>query len=261
VKVPFGTPGGYLNLLGSNQQGSEIFRKALTIPEPLEFTGGRIAITGNPAVGSTLQAVVSGLNQTPEQVTYQWLRNGLEIASATGTSYRTGFADSGATIAVRATITAIGFNPAELLSASVTVAVPAPAVQPVLRVYNSITRVHLWTANRTEYDLLTAPGSPWRAEGVAWFAPVTGVPVNRLFNPRTNRHLYTSNAAEISALIQEGWLNEGTAFFSSPAGGVAVTRLFHPGMNTHLLSRDPSEIAGLVASGWNNEGTAFYAAR
>ncbi|TIC88975.1 hypothetical protein E8D34_00115 [Nocardioides sp. GY 10113] len=72
---------------------------------------GTPAISGTTTVGQTLSVNAASLTTTPASATktYQWLRDGNPIASATGTTYQPVNADAGHTISVRVGATLYGY--------------------------------------------------------------------------------------------------------------------------------------------------------
>lgn len=129
----------------------------------------------------------------------------------------------------------------------------------IYRLYNMVSGEYLYTPFQAEVSYLTALGD-WRSEGVAWEAPVTGVPVYRLYNPNLGTHLYTTDTNEVSVLQTQGWVldNDGMPVFYS-GGDVPVYRLYNPNSFRHLLTIDLNEYNILSENGWNPEGIAFYA--
>ena len=63
---------------------------------------GKVTISGNKTVGSTLTATVTEDNNTGD-LQYQWMRDGSVISGATGSSYNTVKADSGKNLTVQVT--------------------------------------------------------------------------------------------------------------------------------------------------------------
>jgi surface antigen len=61
-------------------------------------------VTGRPRYGETLQVAPGTFSPADATVSYQWLRDGVPIAGATGPSYRLGAADAGARVAPRVTL-------------------------------------------------------------------------------------------------------------------------------------------------------------
>ena len=66
---------------------------------------GKIAISGEMKVGQTLAAQVSDGDGTPDNVQYQWLRDGEPISGETGATYRLSSDDAGHKISVHAEYT------------------------------------------------------------------------------------------------------------------------------------------------------------
>lgn len=69
-----------------------------------------VRLSGTPKVGSRLTAAVSGWNTTGVTVTYQWLRNDVSIAGATGATYIVTRADLGRALRTRITGRKAGWN-------------------------------------------------------------------------------------------------------------------------------------------------------
>ena len=87
-----------------------------------------VAISGTPAVGSTLTATASGLNPSDADVTYAWYRDSSTTPIATGSTYKVGLADAGHSL----TVMAIGSKTDWLASDPVTSsAVAIPALIPL----------------------------------------------------------------------------------------------------------------------------------
>jgi|GEM_PF-5912007 len=84
---------------------------------------GTVSIAGTPAVGATLTASPAGWVELAAPQ-YQWLRNGVEIAGATGASYVVTAADAGQSLAVRMTESPEWYSTASAISAALTI--PAP---------------------------------------------------------------------------------------------------------------------------------------
>ncbi|WP_181281304.1 InlB B-repeat-containing protein [Bifidobacterium callitrichos] len=79
------------------------------------------------------------------------------------------------------------------------------------------------------------------------------------------KFLYSSDAKEQSYWKNNGWIDEGVAFYAvSEQGPVAsksvpVYRLRNLTNGDHLLSTDTNEVSVLEANGWASEGVLFYA--
>lgn len=80
----------------------------------------------------------------------------------------------------------------------------------VYRLYNPFTQEHLLTGGVEEKDLLMSIG--WSLDGVAWKAPVDGIPVYRLYNPYDDWHTYTTSKSECDTMVSAGWILEGVAW-------------------------------------------------
>ena len=128
------------------------------------------------------------------------------------------------------------------------------------RLYNPYTSEHFYTSNTYEKDYLVEVG--WSYEGIAWYAPVTGVPVYRLYNPYVSDHHYTLSAFERDHLVSVGWSDEGIGWYSDPEKAVIVYRLYNPYTVTgmHHYTTNYNEVKYLSALGWHDEGIGWYGA-
>lgn len=132
---------------------------------------------------------------------------------------------------------------------------PAATVVPVYRLYHPGLKVHLYTKDSNEKNVLSKRG--WQYEGVSWKTETTkGKPVYRLYHPGLKVHLYTIDANEYKVLAGRGWKQEGIAYRSY--GDVKVYRLYHPGLKKHLYTKDANEYKVLANRGWKQEGIAWY---
>lgn len=132
----------------------------------------------------------------------------------------------------------------------------------VFRFYNDQTGDHVLSIDPDEVHILMNIGSPWHAEGVGFYTPVSGPNVFRLCNPNSGEHFYTESAKEAEALKAAGWRDEGVAFYSAAADKSPVYRLFNPNAgnkNSHHFTLSENEVNTLVRLGWKNEGIAWYA--
>lgn len=57
---------------------------------------------------------------------------------------------------------------------------------PVYRYYNPSADVHLWTAS-PQHEVLTG----YHLEGIAFYAPATGIPIKCYVNPKVRHRMYT----------------------------------------------------------------------
>jgi len=84
------------------------------------FSGNPVSISGTAKVGRTVQAV-SGLTTTGVTRSYRWLKNGVAISGATGSTYTLKTADKGQRITVRMTLSKQGYATTSYTSSAVTV--------------------------------------------------------------------------------------------------------------------------------------------
>ncbi|WP_105208974.1 hypothetical protein [Streptococcus suis] len=131
------------------------------------------------------------------------------------------------------------------------------AASAVYRLYNPGLKVHLYTTDFNEYNVLNERG--WNQEGVAFQSATEGTPVYRLYNPGLKVHLYTTDANEYEVLGGRGWNKEGVAF-NSVKEGKPVYRLYNEGLKKHLYTTDLNEYNVLEGRGWRKEGVAFNSA-
>lgn len=123
------------------------------------------------------------------------------------------------------------------------------------RLYHPGLRVHLYTKDTYEYNVLGGRG--WYQEGVSWETSLAqGEKVYRLFHPGMRVHLYTKDLHEYTLLGNRGWRQEGEAFRSY--GQMPIYRLYHAGLQRHLYTSDMREYQILGGRGWHQEGIAFY---
>ena len=107
----------------------------------LEFTKVPVPVVlGSGVVGGLLSVAGAGVSDfvpRADGVAYQWLRNGVVIAGATGSSYMPVVGDVGRQISVRVTGSKAGYEPASRTSAAVTVAQPPENKPSVTRLFGS----------------------------------------------------------------------------------------------------------------------------
>jgi len=106
----------------ANEITSESTTSSETIVVPsLTFTGGSNAvIVGDPSVGATLSVNFGTLSPTPTTITYQWMRDGIDIEGATAATYVPTVEDQWLDITVTVTAERVGYT-----SWTRTTAVPA----------------------------------------------------------------------------------------------------------------------------------------
>lgn len=132
-------------------------------------------------------------------------------------------------------------------------------LQPVFRLYNPNNSAHFFTASVVESDILLQ--NLWTLEGIAWFAPVSGIPVWRLYNHHTGKHFFTFDKNECAFLVNAGWDFEGIAFYSDEKERVAVHRMYNDTLGTHHFTASEPESIQMLANGWYQEGIGWYAAK
>ena len=80
---------------------------------------------------------------------------------------------------------------------------------PVYRMYHPGLKVHLYTKDLNEYQVLAKRG--WMQEGVSYQSFGT-IPVYRLYHSGIKKHLYTKDENEKNVLSKSGWTYEGIAW-------------------------------------------------
>lgn len=143
-----------------------------------------------------------------------------------------------------------------------------PGQRARYRLYNDLTKEHLYTTDTNEYGVLTGRG--WAPEGVAHWVPVdvtpvggvTPVPLYRLYHPGIRQHLWTTDANEYAVLATRGWTQEGADGYVLPTAVSGVTvplyRLAYAFLPIHLWTTDANEYAVLATRGWIQEGVAAH---
>jgi hypothetical protein len=106
--------------------GLEQAQSALSVPTLAlrnlpAVTSAIPALQGEPVVGSGLE-VNPGIWGSGASLTYQWLRDGIEISSATSNSYITTIADAGHSISVKVTGSLEGYQSASMVSEPLAIA-------------------------------------------------------------------------------------------------------------------------------------------
>ena len=84
------------------------------------------------------------------------------------------------------------------------------STQIIIGMRNTTTGDYVYTGNTEERESLVRAG--WTEEA-SFRVPVTeGIPVYRFYNARNNRHTLVTSESEMTALLAQGWRNEGVAF-------------------------------------------------
>ncbi|KRE59418.1 hypothetical protein ASG92_22595 [Arthrobacter sp. Soil736] len=76
------------------------------------------SVRGLPFVGRTLSGSVGTWRVAPTRYSYQWLRNGIAIKGATGSTYRLTTADKGRKVSVRIVAARAGYLSGSSISAA-----------------------------------------------------------------------------------------------------------------------------------------------
>lgn len=143
--------------------------------------------------------------------------------------------------------------------------VPTGPFAPVYRLYNPRTRLHLYTADPNERNVL-ASGRGWVYEGIPFHVSTnpndTGAkPVYRLYNAASGRHLLTFDEHERAVLSTRGWKDESVAWYQVDGGATPIYRLYSPFTKEHLYTADTNEYNVNASHGWTGEGVAWLGFR
>lgn len=144
-------------------------------------------------------------------------------------------------------------------------------LQPIYRLYNSVTSEHLFTTSKSEYDnfarLCLQGNDFWIPEGIDWFAYYSqnsnSSPVYRLYNAGLgslgrNSHYYTSDLNEAFDLTtNSGWTYDtfdgGNLCFYT-GGDIGIYTCYNEALGSaHHYTSSKSEWESLSAHGWNLE--------
>ncbi|MGB5539518.1 MAG: DUF2341 domain-containing protein [Gammaproteobacteria bacterium] len=204
---------------------------------------GSVTISGTPTEDQMLTAShtladADGLGV----ISYQWYRDGVAIAGATGTTYTLGDADVGTTITVRASYTD-GYGQNESVSSA--------GVGPVANVNDAPTgSVTIDNTTPAEGDLLTASNTLADADGLSgpisyqWYRD--GVAIGG-----ATGSTYTTVQADVGTVITvvaSYTDDQGTAESVSSAGTAAVTNVNNAPTGSVTISGTPTEDQVLTAS-------------
>ena len=110
-------------------------------------------------VGSTVKASVGTWSPVPTAYSYRWLRDGVAIANATGSSYKVSAADAGKKLTVTVTGKRSGYASTPKTSAAKTVALgtfttaPTPKITGTVKVNYTLTTVRgTWSPTPSSYS-------------------------------------------------------------------------------------------------------------
>lgn len=132
-------------------------------------------VTGYATVGESLIANHQFFRQPGAQLSYQWLRNGEEIAGATSTTYEPGLTDVAAAVSVRITGSLAGFASSSVESAPVTVSTVlqrASLQQPLTIIKPSPENVAGSALTPTILLVSDAPTAQSGIPSLRWTAPI-----------------------------------------------------------------------------------------
>jgi hypothetical protein len=130
-----------------------------TVTAAVAFAGTVPVITGNPAVGRTLTAIIPNWAPAPTSVAYQWYRGAAPISNATGKAYVPTSADVGQQLSVHvsggrsgyATIVGVSDLTSAITAAPISNLTP-PSVATVTKVGATLTAsVGKWDVTPTSY--------------------------------------------------------------------------------------------------------------
>lgn len=109
------------------------------------------------------------------------------------------------------------------------------------------------------YEVVSTPGNRFDGSDSEFtLSAKAGREVFRLYDPNSGDHLLTTSDAERSALIANGWNDEGVAARTPLKSDHPVWRLFDPVNGDHMYTASKNEYETLGTRGWHKEGIAFY---
>ncbi|NQX12259.1 hypothetical protein HQQ80_11530 [Microbacteriaceae bacterium VKM Ac-2855] len=204
-------------------------------PPLLNLQPGTPVLTGTVAVGQTVTATTGTWTPTPDEFTYIWQRNGVEIAGAYASTYVPVADDLGTSLTVSVRGYKVGYNPADATSAPKTVApslqtlTPTPTISGTLKVGSTLTATpgtwdagvtlsYQWKRNGGSYILgATSPTYVLRANdaGATLTVSVTGTKPG--YSPATKTSATTG-------IVAKGTLTAPTpSITGTPAVGKTLT--------------------------------------
>jgi hypothetical protein len=131
---------------------------------------GTVTITGSATVGSRLTAHPGTWSPGNANLAYQWLRDGMAIAGATGTRYTVATADVGHALSVSVTGTRTGYIQATATSAATAVVPPAQVAAGTVAITGRAVQGSFLLAQTGSWSSGVALSYQWLRDGV----PVTG---------------------------------------------------------------------------------------
>jgi hypothetical protein len=125
---------------------------------------------------------------------------------------------------------------------------------PVYRLYNTVSKVLLYSTDANEKAVLEA-NSDWNYEGVVWYGYESDVgqyPIYRLYSPVSGKHLFTMDGNEKNVLSADpNWQFEKIAWYANAtpySGDIPVYRLYSDSLKQHLYTADVNEKNTLAAA-------------
>ncbi|TIC79456.1 CHAP domain-containing protein [Nocardioides sp. GY 10127] len=221
---------------------------AVASSTPLDATPTPV-ISGEPVVDSTLTVDAGDWEPAPVALGYQWLRNGVAISGATGTSYVLGQADIDAQISVSVTGTKSGY------AKTTTTSEPTSAVTA-----GSITATTPTISGTAQYgETLTAEAGAWAPEDVTlnyqWLRDGSAV-------SGATGQTYALGSADIGHTlavtvtgVETGYRTETRA--SSPTSTVTSLPMDHPRPTISGTAKQGSTLTA-VTTGWTSGVTKSY---
>jgi len=237
--------GQYLEL-----SGSKIVNYSLTGASQISYSGGQ----------TTLSLIVdfTDTNAWGNAVT----KTGLRVVDAGWVSDNTGILTVNRAGVVSAQgVAGTATMSLTLGSNNITHTVTATDRLEMYRLYNPNSGEHFYTASESERNMLVGAG--WNYEGIAWYAPISGLPVYRLYNRYAGDHHYTMDYAEVQRLVDLGWTYENIGWYSAGNTGTPLYRLYNPnctGAGSHHYTINNAESSNLQSFGWRYEGIGWYGA-
>ncbi|WP_307438338.1 MULTISPECIES: S-layer homology domain-containing protein [unclassified Paenibacillus] len=233
--------------------------KTTTVTAALPVIGGSVAISGTAKVGQTLTVDLTGITYsatTNDNPTYQWYRNGVAIASVTGSSYALTADNIGAVITVK--VTADGVHATGSVTSAATGAVAAAdgAAAPTNVILDASAKTLTWNnvsgyANVSDYEYTVDGGTTWTA-ATANPQPLASVP-----NPVSNAQVRVkgdSSAGRAPGVI-------GTAALPAMGGSVAINGVAKVGQTLTAdlsgITYTPSTSGNMPTYQWYRDGVAI----
>ena len=88
--------------------------------------------------------------------------------------------------------------------------------------------------------------------------PESAMTVYRLINQTTGNYLYTVSEDEIASKVENGWVNEGVAWYAPENSGTPIYRLNHLDTGEYHFTTSRNEYDYLQTCGWTAQGVVFY---